>query len=143
MSVSHWFYSLRGLAGLFRNTRGLLGSGSKGNLFSATTTTPTPMPAPVKRQSRGWLERMSVLRWLPLGNRRKGRSMVQSEMLLQETHPLRHDLGEDDVELIPRARRNVIFESHPVAAVPRQLDTAHAYERLRNRAPLSDRVVSN
>lgn len=86
---------------------------------------------------------MSILRWLPLGNRRKGRSLVQTEMLLHETHPLRHDLVEDDVELVPRGRRNVIFESQPVAAVPRQLDTAHAYERLRNRAPLSDRVVSN
>jgi hypothetical protein len=129
------------LAGIFRGTRGLLGSGREGNLFTAPAAT-NPPEAPA-RQSWGWFKRLLALRGLPLGNRRKGRPWVQTEMLLHETHPLRHDLVEDDVELVRRPRRNVIYESQPVASVPRQLDTAHAYERLRNRAPLSERVVSN
>ena len=142
MSITRWFQPLTGLVG--RGSRKSGGRPADTDLFSGPRAEmPAPLAGSAGRKKLGWFQRLLSLRWLPLGNRRKRSSLVQSEMLLQETRPLRHDLGEDDVELVRRRRSKVIYESQPVPTVPKQLDTENAYARLRNRAPVSERIVSN
>ncbi|HTI71976.1 MAG TPA: hypothetical protein VMF06_18520 [Candidatus Limnocylindria bacterium] len=142
MSAVHWIYSLKGFASLLRRSGPHGGAVTDTDLFRQKAMG-TGLGTPAKAVGRqGWLRRVLGFRWLPLGNQRKGRPWVQTEMLLQGTTPLRHDLVEDDVALVRRERSKVIYESGPAAPTPPRFDNSAAYERLRNRAPLASRVVA-
>jgi hypothetical protein len=157
MSFSSLLHPLKAVVAMFRWTAADLRRSPDADLFASKSKTMTPSPPsvvtsrnedvtaatnPAPRNKR-WVDRLSLFRWLPLGNRRKStRPWVQTEMLLQETKPLRHDLSEEDVALVRRQRPVLIYESQPAAATPQRFNTENAYSRLRNRAPLADRIVS-
>ncbi len=164
MSISSLLQPFRSMAAHCRWTAADLGNSPEADLFSSNPRSVRPSAVaakpkasaaePVARPSLTippsppsrfrWIERLRLFRWLPLGNRRRKstRPWVQTEMLLQETKPLRHDLTEEDVALVRRQRPVLIYESRPAAEAPRRFDTERAYARLRNRAPLADRIVT-
>ena len=76
-------------------------------------------------------------------NRRRGQSrFVQGELVLPEVHPVRSDLFEDDVELVRRRRASrLIHETRSAPSTPGHHDPELAVNRLRQREPLSARVV--
>jgi hypothetical protein len=76
-------------------------------------------------------------------NRRRGQSrFVQGELVLPEAHPVRSDLFEDDVELVRRRKvSRLIHETRSAPSTPGHHDRELAINRLRQREPVSSRVV--
>jgi hypothetical protein len=76
-------------------------------------------------------------------NRRRGQNrFVQGELVLPEAHPVRSDLFEDDVELVRRRKvSRLIHETRSAPSTPGHHDRELAINRLRQREPVSSRVV--
>jgi len=82
-------------------------------------------------------------RFLSFENRRSTpRDLVQGELRLPAATPVRNDLLEDDVELVRRRREGrLLHETRPPGAGGTH-DPELAVNRLRNRAPLTRRLVA-
>ena len=82
-------------------------------------------------------------RFLSFENRRSmPRDLVQGELRLPAATPVRNDLLEDDVELVRRRREGrLLHETRPPGAGGTH-DPELAVNRLRNRAPLTRRLVA-
>jgi hypothetical protein len=85
----------------------------------------------------------AVRRMFSFENRRRSqRPLVQSELMLEQTEPVRNDLAEEDVELVVRRKdARLIHETRPPSG-GRRYDSELVLNRLRRRASMSDRVVS-
>lgn len=82
-------------------------------------------------------------RFFSFENRRSmPRDFVQGELRLPAATPVRNDLLEDDVELVRRRRESrLLHETRPPGAGGTH-DPELAVNRLRNRAPLTHRLVA-
>jgi hypothetical protein len=70
------------------------------------------------------------------------RNLIQGELQLPAVTPVRNDLVEDDVELVRRRRETrLLHETRPPGAGGTH-DPELAVNRLRNRAPVTSRLVS-
>jgi hypothetical protein len=82
------------------------------------------------------------LGWLFSENRRQlPGTLVQAELRLRATRPVRNDLFEDDAEVVERRRSRVVWESAPVGATNGPFDTENVWRRLRGRGPVAERVL--
>lgn len=102
-----------------------------------------PLPGGVPLGSVKALPETLARRFLSFENQRSPqRDMVQGELQLPAVNPVRNDLLEDDVELVRRRRESrLLHETRPPGAAGTH-DPELAVNRLRNRAPMAQRLVA-
>jgi len=110
---------------------------------TARPTAPTPRSGGVPLGSVKALPATLARRLLSFENRRSmPRELVQGELGLPASTPVRNDLLEDDVELVRRRREGrLLHETRPPGAGGTH-DPELAVNRLRNGPPLTRRLVA-